>query len=324
MIRTRSSEAQDFLDRVGAELSDLPVDDRTDLLEELGAHLDDLESEDDTPLERRLGTPQEYAAELRASAGLPPTGASRRRAGVMRKTWRELRGHQVTSAVLGFLTVLRPLWWVVRAWVLVALVAMFPGQTTATWSGVLLVVPRISDGSVGLLVLMLTIIASVQLGRRGRQQHSAVRRAVLLLNVVAALALAPAVASLSHASQSASFGQELYFYDVRVPSEGVFSAGEQVWNIYPYDSAGRLLHDVRLYDQAGRPLDLMLAEDPTRRPVLDAYGKAVPHAYPLRYFEPGGTTVVNEDAAPRVIVPPLMATPAAPAPSPTPSGTGTR
>lgn len=104
----------------------------------------------------------------------------------------------------------------------------------------------------------------------------------------------------------------------------MFSAGEQVWNIYPYDAAGRLLRDVRLYDQAGRPLDLMLAEDPTRRPVLDAYGKAVPHAYPLRYFEPGGTTVANEDAAPGVVVPPLMATPSAPMPSPTPGGTGTR
>lgn len=211
MITTRSREAQDFLDSVAAELRDLPEDDRTDLLEELAAHLDDLASEEDAPLERRLGSPQEYAAELRASAGLPPAGLKRRRTGAVRESWRELRRHPATAAVLGFLTVLRPLWWVLRAWVLVALVAMCPGQSTATWSGVLLVVPRISDGSVGLLVLMLTIIASVQLGRRGRARNATVRRAVLVLNVVAALALAPVVESLSSASRSANFGNEQYF-----------------------------------------------------------------------------------------------------------------
>lgn len=100
----------------------------------------------------------------------------------------------------------------------------------------------------------------------------------------------------------------------------MYSAGEQVWNIYPYDSQGRLLQGIRLYDQAGRPLDLMLAEDPQRRPVLDAYGLNVPHAYPLRYFEAGTTTVTNEQAAPAIVVPPLMATPAPATPSPTPTG----
>jgi len=61
-----SREAQAYLDGVGASLADLPVDDRTDLLDELATHLDELATEGDAPLVSRLGSPQDYAAELRA------------------------------------------------------------------------------------------------------------------------------------------------------------------------------------------------------------------------------------------------------------------
>ena len=63
---SRSREAQAYLDGVGASLADLPVDDRTDLLDELATHLDELATEGDAPLVSRLGSPQDYAAELRA------------------------------------------------------------------------------------------------------------------------------------------------------------------------------------------------------------------------------------------------------------------
>jgi hypothetical protein len=59
---------EDYLRRVGFALRDLPWRTRRELVAELGGHLAELPA--DTDLGRRLGTPEEYAAELRAAAGL--------------------------------------------------------------------------------------------------------------------------------------------------------------------------------------------------------------------------------------------------------------
>lgn len=58
----------EYLREVGLCLHDLPWGLRRDLLAELRGHLDELPPE--TDLEARLGSPQEYAADLRSAAGL--------------------------------------------------------------------------------------------------------------------------------------------------------------------------------------------------------------------------------------------------------------
>ena len=58
----------EYLRRVGYWLNDLPWGTRRDLMAELRSHLDELPA--DTDLEGRLGTPEEYAADLRSAAGL--------------------------------------------------------------------------------------------------------------------------------------------------------------------------------------------------------------------------------------------------------------
>lgn len=60
--------ADDYLRRVGYALGDLPWKMRRDLISELRTHLSELPP--DTPLQSRLGTPEEYAADMRAAAGL--------------------------------------------------------------------------------------------------------------------------------------------------------------------------------------------------------------------------------------------------------------
>lgn len=60
--------AEEYLRLVGFELRDLPWAMRRDLLSELRGHLDELQA--DSGLEKRLGTPKEYAADLRSAAGL--------------------------------------------------------------------------------------------------------------------------------------------------------------------------------------------------------------------------------------------------------------
>ena len=319
VLAARSAEATAYLARVEAALADLPADDRGELLEELAAHLDELTAEGDVVLEQRLGTPEEYAAELRSSAGLPPGD------GVvvgLRDRLSQMGTRRDIRAIRGFLTSLRPAWWVLRAWVAVGLVAMWPGQTTATWADAAPFVPRVGTPLAGFLVLLVAVVISVQVGRRTPSRPPGRRAWVLVANTVAALALLPVVVSFGEGNHPT------YVYvdrqqPTRVPAEGVYASGTQVWNVYPYDSAGRLLHDVRLYDQDGTPLTLDLAPDGTRRPVVDGEGRLVQNAYPYRYVEPDGT-VADPDAGPTVDAPPLVVPqPAATAaPTPTPTATG--
>lgn len=60
--------SDDYLRSVGSALGDLPWQQRQDLLAELRGHLADFPA--DTDLAERLGTPEEYAADLRAAEGL--------------------------------------------------------------------------------------------------------------------------------------------------------------------------------------------------------------------------------------------------------------
>jgi hypothetical protein len=64
--------AEDYLRRVEFELRDLPWGMRRELVSELRGHLFELPS--DTDLEERLGSPAEYAADLRGAAGLERRG----------------------------------------------------------------------------------------------------------------------------------------------------------------------------------------------------------------------------------------------------------
>ena len=63
-----SLTAEGYLRRVSFLLRDLPWSTRRDVMAELRGHLDELP--DDTDLEGRLGTPAQYAADMRSAAGL--------------------------------------------------------------------------------------------------------------------------------------------------------------------------------------------------------------------------------------------------------------
>ena len=66
-----------YLAQVRAELSDLPPAELEDVLEDVSGHLTEVAAEFEaeptiTALQERLGTPREYADELRTAAGYPP------------------------------------------------------------------------------------------------------------------------------------------------------------------------------------------------------------------------------------------------------------
>jgi hypothetical protein len=325
----RSLEAQHYLDGVATALADLPDEDRADLLDELAVHVDELVAESEEPLTQRLGPPGDYAAELRASAGLPPARARGRAGSRAAARLRGLGDRREIAAARTFLGSLRPVWWVLRAWVVVGIVAMWPGQTSPAWSDGLPLVPRVVTAEVGLIVLALAVWASVQLGRGAL---AAPRRAVLVLNVVAGLLAVPVLASCTDQANDVAYVESGPQVVEVTPREGVWANGDQVWNLYAYDAQGNLLHDVRLYDQDGAPLTLGLASDVTRKPVVDGKGRLIENVFPYRYVEPDGT-VRDPDAGPTIDAPPLVGLPAASAtpgpaatssgsPSPSPSPTG--
>lgn len=64
-------ELDEYLARVRKALADLPADELAELMEDVEPHVTEVFGEDGSPVER-LGTPEDYAAELRATGGYPP------------------------------------------------------------------------------------------------------------------------------------------------------------------------------------------------------------------------------------------------------------
>jgi hypothetical protein len=265
---TITAEIARYATAVRAACADLPGPDRELLLEDLEDHLQEVAAEAGGPLSERLGRPEAYAAELRASAGLPAPGAGAVGA-AGRRGRRRLRdsraarglaglgaavaGHPAGRAVAGFLPELRPAWWVLRGYLAVqaVAVAMTP---LLSGGGFSFPVPRLFGSALlGLLATAAAVAGSVWLGRRG---PGGTGRRVLLLAGNAALAVV-AVAMLVELGGSEASG-DLYRPDQVLtfagPISGLRSDGEEISNIFPFDAQGRPLADVYLVDQDGDPV----------------------------------------------------------------------
>jgi hypothetical protein len=71
---TTTGTSDSYLSQVRAELADLPAMELDEVMDDITAHLTELRAELPTLvlLEARLGSPQQYADQLRAAAGYPP------------------------------------------------------------------------------------------------------------------------------------------------------------------------------------------------------------------------------------------------------------
>ncbi len=124
-----------YLDAAAIHLADLPPGERAELLEDLAAHLAEIAADEGPAFATRLGSPDQYAAEFRASAGYPPAGSgsagaaqpgTAAHAGPRRRprppaSWAPgsasgVRGFPGGTALMSLLPRLRPAWWVFRAW----------------------------------------------------------------------------------------------------------------------------------------------------------------------------------------------------------------
>lgn len=310
-------EITDYVDRVRAALADLPPAVRDELTEDLPEHLAEVAAEGEGALVDRLGTPEAYAAELRAAAG---AGEGRRPARFHRLA--EARDQAATQIrlldrqlgpVLGhetvsdFLRPLRPAWWLVRGWLAALLISV---MVDGGRPGLL---PRPNDNaSAGLLLLIGAVVASLWLGRRSagftgwpRRLHRLGTAALLLFG------FAVLVDVDRNASSDVYSGYEQTSVDRRY---------DRIEDVFVYDQQGRLIRDAQLFDQNGVPIRLGWPN------CLDASG-AVPaprNAYPYcPELAPFGAPA-SPSIAPPAPAPTDSATPTAPSTSASPEPTSTR
>jgi len=187
-----------YLGAVRAALSDLPADERDDLLVEVEASLADAAAEGEAPVAARLGPPEEFAAELRAAAGLHSQEDRPTSAGPdFRERLRRLSAHPRLAQISSLARELAPVWWVVRGYAAVGMLAVFLGTP---WADRYAFVPRFEDSPwLGLALIGVGIGASVAIGltmrRRGIRSHIAT-----LVNIALVAALWGVVVEVDNAT----------------------------------------------------------------------------------------------------------------------------
>jgi hypothetical protein len=295
------SDVEAYLARVRTALADLPAEERDELLAEVEASIYETASETDGPVAARLGPAEDFAAELRAAAGLQSGPA--RDAGSLRDRLSRLASDARLRHAASTLRELAPIWWVARAYLAVAGVALL---FDASWSWSYRAVPRVGSTTWGLVVIGLAAVASIALGLWGRRDGR-LRRPLAALNVAL---LVVALSVLNHLANPAPIPAQVELVSTPTVQPGLVFNGAPVTNIYPYSRDGRLLLDVFLFTGEGVPLDLRPGSpDPLRRPVRTVDGRTLFNVYPVRYYGPGTRRVVRPKAAPQVRTPRLATPP---------------
>lgn len=279
-------EVHAFLAAVREQLADLDADERRDITEGLEADLSDLVAEHGPGA---LGDPVAYAQELRTAAGLEAAGPARRRTSLAdgvrsildltHQRWDRLVDH-LPGDTRGLLETLRPLWWVLRGWIAVQVVASWLGD----WS--LTIVP--GGDAAGAGVMLVAVVLSVQLGR-GRlwpaddwRRVTALRLLLVGLNCFAVAMIPVVLNGLQHGradryERGFQTGYNAATRDAQLGSAtdkaGLYADGKWVSQIYPYDAKGRPLVGVQLFNQIGQPIDVVTQpeyDDATAAGTVDA------------------------------------------------------
>ena len=283
------TEIETYLDAVRSHLEDLPADEREDVLEDLRTHLAEVAAESDEPLVRRLGSPDAYAAELRASAGYGPSEGRRRR------QWRELLEHPRIESVRRFMPELRPGWWVARAAVAVCAAAVWNGANQYDYP-----IPSLAGSPlVTVLAIGALVPVSIAVGRRSRWGSIAWSVAAVVGGLIVLIQVGSAIPRTE------------VVFTTRAPISSEMRAvdGRPIFNIYPFAADGTPLENVLLYDQDGVPIDNLAGMTRGGIPVDRRYrttpdGQPITNSYPQQVFLPGIGATPRVDQRPPVSIPP--------------------
>ncbi len=289
------AEITEYVDAVRARLVDLDGDEIDDLTDDLHSHLAEIRAESDEPFEEILGPPEQFADELRQSAGLldaPASGMSlgsfHRAADAasarIKRLLAPLAAHGWARAVADFLPELRPAWWVARGYLLTLVLALMTGGRLATF----LLIPSIAGSTIaGFLVMVGLIIASIRFGRR--RIDAGWGRAVSVVTAV----LAAWVAVILFDQLSSSYLVTSYSEPVPIAFDETFTQPGSPVNIYAVLPDGTPIDQVLLYDETGEPLDLVANGYSTKldsefeaQLAVDGTGRSVTSLYPRQLLIP--------------------------------------
>lgn len=286
VIVTVEDRVREFVEAVSHCFDDLREEDREELLADLEQHLLELAADEPDAFEAELGDPHRYASELRETAGLAAPGLkqpgrlSRWNTAVNDRV-RSIIDHPRMDPVVEFVPMLRPTWWIVRAWAPLVLLGMiFGGQGWAA--------NVVSPGGslLGFLLLVGAVTFSVRAGMRGLDRGKWWRIATWAGGAAAVIV---AMSVLFSSSSSPNY-VEVY------PSTGGFidsqllthPDGEGITNLYVFDANGTLLRDVFVYDGAGRPVEVGPAVDQffgiRSEVAVAADGQVLGNLYPITQY----------------------------------------
>jgi hypothetical protein len=308
---TATLDAEQYLKDVAPHLAALPAEERADLLDDLAQHLREIAAEEGPPLLERLGPPEAYAAELLASAGVmtggrPSVPLLDRVTTIIDRGRRSWAGQEVVRLS----PVLRPAWWVARAYLAVSFLAAAQGVGADAFP-----IPELlGNRFIGLLAILAAIPLSVRLGER------TLPRSGRLLVAGAGVVLAIYGLSLldgggaTRISYLDSYGPPTY------ADRGCLTAasGQPITNLYAYDAEGRLLDPVLLFDQDGQPIDNLCPEADARGRKLfteyrqDVNGAPVVNAFPRRQTvspQPGRPSFPGQPETTVPVKPPAVVVP---------------
>lgn len=231
-------------------------------------------------LSARFGPADEYAAELRAAAGLPasvPARTGGRGPGrvvteawtVMseraRAVWRPVASTRAWTAFAELARTLAPAWWILRGWVAAQVVIWSYGINDVTlWP----------SSVAGRVLVVAAIVVSVQWGRgKWAPRWAWFPRVVAVASVAAGVLAIPMVLDVEADARPVSANGMSYdvgwsdgYYNAQVSgastangtplaeADGVWVDGMQVSNIFAYDAEGDPIRDVQLFDDRGRPV----------------------------------------------------------------------
>lgn len=262
-----NDEINAYVEAVREALAGIAEPTRLELLEDLPEHLAEVQAEGTGTLRERLGSPEAYASELLATAGLvggfpepPPTRFAQYHR--MRDQITQVldRADVKVGPVIGyerashFLVLLRPGWWVLRGYL--AAMALAYILSDGTRLGLL---PRIGNNEVVALVLLTgCVIVSIALGKRSpslsRLPRLALRSGTGLLII---FALAGFVRADGDARDGGYSFEQQSSYGAN-PYSNISDAyvNDNINDVYVYDGQGRLVPNAHLYDQDGNPIQL--------------------------------------------------------------------
>lgn len=255
-------------------------------------------------LRARFGPAADYAAELRAAAGVAPSavlqrptigdgvrGIGERLAERVRGAARPLTSSRHWPAIEDVVLALRPVWWVLRGWVWFVVLSWFGSAFYQS--------PLLPRGFGGFVVLTGLVLLSVQLAR-GRLVPTArwVQRLARAAHVVAVVLVVPLLIVFWNAVISpAAHGSSVTYVEGPTqqiePDAGVWVDGMRVSNLFVYDADGNPVDGAQLYDDRGRQVrtvdgdewaewSLPGVDEPwSFAPVEDAEGRLRWNVYPL-------------------------------------------